>query len=101
MVKITPTGTIIPTIPESSAGTKMKSASIRMIGAIAIFQFFEMRATPRAPKSAGSIWSKAGVSAGFESIGESGTIRSTPRATITVVTIEDTAIAMVEMISPS
>ena len=55
MVKRTPTGTIIPTIPESSAGTKIKSISIRMIGAIAIFQFLETRATPSAPKSAGSI----------------------------------------------
>ncbi len=98
IVNTTPTGTMIPTEPELSEGTKMKSASIRSTGATAIFQFFEMSATPRAPKSAGSIWSKAGVRTGFERIGLSGTMRITPSAIITVVTKEETAIAMVDII---
>jgi hypothetical protein len=52
-VKITPTGTIIPTVEVFIAGTKIKSISIRVTGAIAIFQFLETNTIPRAPKSAG------------------------------------------------
>ena len=60
IVKRTPTGTIMPTVVVSMAGTKIKRISIRVIGAIAIFQFLEMNTTPNAPKSAGRSWSKAG-----------------------------------------
>ena len=101
MVNTTPTGTMMPTMPALRAGTNTKRTSMRRTGAIASFQFLEIRATPSAPKSAGSIWSKAGLSTGLSSTGLRGTMRSTPMAIIIIVTIEETAIAMVEMISPS
>ena len=49
------TGTMIPTVPELRAGTKIKRISIRTMGATAIFQFLETKATPRPPNSAGRI----------------------------------------------
>ena len=54
-VNTTPTGTIIPTVPLSRAGIAIKRMSIRMIGAIAIFQFFETNTTPSAPKMVHSL----------------------------------------------
>ena len=56
MVNRALTGTIIPTIDESNAGTKIKSTSISKMGAMAIFQFLEMKATPSPPNRAGRIW---------------------------------------------
>ena len=47
IVNRTPTGTIIPTVLEFSAGTKMKSTSIRIIGAIASFRFLDTKTTAR------------------------------------------------------
>ena len=92
---------MMPTVEALSAGTAMKRTSISSTGATAIFQFFEMNTTPSAPKSAGRIWAKAGASAGESSSGVSGVMSSTPRMMIKVVTMLDTAIAIVEMISPS
>ena len=46
MVKMTPTGTIIPTVLALSAGTKMKRISIRIMGATASFGCFEMKTVP-------------------------------------------------------
>ena len=79
----------------------MNSTSIRTTGAMAIFQFFEMYTTPSPPKSAGRIWSKAGASTGELRIGVSGVISSTPSTIMSVVMILETAMAMVETISPS
>ena len=100
-MKITPTGTIIPTVDELSAGTNIKSMSISTTGAIAIFQFFETKTTPSAPKSAGRSWSNAGFNTGFLSKGVSGTISITPIMITNFVTIDETAIAIVDIISPS
>ena len=100
-VKSTPTGTIIPTVDALSAGTKMKSASIRMMGAIESLRFFEMKTTASPPKSAGRIISNAGTSTGDSSTGVSGTMHITPTMMIRVVTMLETAMAMVEMTSPS
>ena len=61
----------------------------------------EINTTPRPPKSAGSICAKAGASAGELSTGVSGVMRITPTMMISVVTMLDTAMAMVEMTSPS
>ena len=72
MVNSTPTGTMMPTVDALSAGTKMNSASMRMTGATAIFQFFDTNTTPRPPKSAGSICAKAGASTGASRMGVSG-----------------------------
>ena len=55
MVNRALTGTIIPTIDESNAGTKIKSTSISKMGAMAIFQFLETKATPSPPNRAGRI----------------------------------------------
>ena len=46
-VNITPTGTMMPTVDALSAGTKMKSASISIMGAIESFIFLEMNTTAR------------------------------------------------------
>jgi hypothetical protein len=100
-VNITPTGTIIPTVPELRAGIVIKRASIRMTGAIASLTFLAINTTPRPPKSAGSIWAKAGVSTGDARTGVKGIIRITPNTIIAVVTMLDTAIEIVEIISPS
>ena len=73
MVKTTPTGTMIPTVPALSAGMAIKRISIRETGATAIFHAREMKTTPSAPKRAGRICAKAGWSTGASSTGESGT----------------------------
>ena len=52
-VNRTPTGTMIPTVLSFRAGTNIKSISIRIMGAIAIFQFFDTNTTPKAPNRAG------------------------------------------------
>ena len=57
--------------------------------------------TARPPNSAGKIWVNAGSSTGLDSSGVSGMISTTPSRMISVVTMLDTAMAMVEMISPS
>ena len=101
MVKMALTGTIIPTIEDSSAGTKMNSTSISKMGAMAIFQFLEIKATPKPPKRAGRICWKAGCSAGAERLGVRGMIRTTPKMMIKVVTMLEVAMAMVEITSPS
>ena len=101
MVNTTDTGTMIPTVPAFRPGTKMNSTSISSTGAMAIFQFLLTKATPRPPNSAGSICSKAGASTGASRMGVSGTMQTTPRMIIRVVTMEEVAMAMVEMISPS
>ena len=96
----TPTGTMmLTTLP--SAGMAINRISISKTGAMAIFQLREMYTTPRPPKRAGRIWSKAGARAGEFSTGVSGVMRSTPRTMISVVTMLETAMAMVETISPS
>ena len=84
-----------------SAGTKMNSASIRITGATAIFQFLETNTTPSPPKSAGRICANAGASTGASRIGVRGVISSTPRQMMTIVTMLETAMATVETISPS
>ena len=101
MVNSTLTGTMMPTVPALSAGMKMKRISMSTTGATAIFQFLLTKATPRPPKRAGSIWAKAGSSTGASRMGVRGTMQMTPMRIITVVTMLDTAMAMVEMISPS
>ena len=101
MVNRALTGTIMPTVEELSAGTKTNRKSIRHTGATAIFQFLDTTATPRPPKSAGRICSKAGCSTGADSTGVRGTIRITPTMMIRVVTMLEVAMAMVEMTSPS
>ena len=97
----TPTGTIMPTVPAFRAGMAINRASMRMMGATAIFQFFEMNTTPNPPNRAGRIWAKAGSSTGESSTGVSGVISSTPRMMMSVVTMLDTAMETVETISPS
>ena len=100
-VKTTPTGTMIPTVDALSAGTKMKSASIRIIGAIESFRFFEINTTASPPKSAGRIISNAGTRTGDSSTGVRGTMQITPIIIMSVVTMLETAIEIVEMTSPS
>ena len=68
---------------------------------MAIFQFRETNTTPSPPNRAGRICANAGSSTGDSSTGDSGTIRITPRIIISVVTMLDTAMAMVETTSPS
>ena len=101
MVNSTLTGTMMPTVPALSAGTKMNAISISTTGATAIFQFLETKATPRPPKRAGSIWANAGSSTGDSKMGVSGTIKITPNTIIMVVTMLEVAMAMVEISSPS
>ena len=101
MVNSTLTGTIMPTVPAFRAGTKMNRTSISTTGATAIFQFRLTKATPKPPNKAGSIWAKAGSSTGASSTGVRGTMRITPMMIMTVVTMEEVAMAMVEMTSPS
>ena len=60
-----------------------------------------MKTTASPPKSAGNIRSNAGSKTGDSSIGVSGTISITPKIIIIVVTILETAIAIVEITSPS
>ena len=97
-MKRTPTGTIIPTVEVFIAGTNIKSISISTMGAIAIFQFLDTKTTPSAPNRAGRSWSNAGLRVGFSRRGVRGIIRITPIIMIIVVTIDETAIAMVERI---
>ena len=77
MVNRALTGTIMPTVPEFMAGTKMNRISIRKIGATEIFQFLLTKATPRPPKRAGRIWAKAGCSAGEFKMGVRGAALAT------------------------
>ena len=91
----------MPTVPEFMAGTKINRISIRKIGATEIFQFLLTKATPRPPKRAGRIWAKAGCSAGAFRMGVRGTMQMTPTMMIRVVTMLETAMAMVEITSPS
>ena len=87
---------------ELSAGTKMNSASIRITGATAIFQFLETNTTPSPPKRAGRICAKAGASTGaFEDRGQGRDQHARPGMMMTVVTMLETAMATVETISPS
>ena len=96
-VNSTLTGTIMPTVLELRAGTKMKRTSIRQMGAMESLAFFEINTTPRPPNRAGRICAKAGARAGLSSTGVSGMMRMTPRMMITVVTILETAMATVDL----
>ena len=69
IVNTTPAGTIMPTVEEFNAGTKMNNINIKIIGNIAIFQFLETNTTASAPKSAGIAWSKAGANVSDVNIG--------------------------------
>ena len=80
---------------------QIKRISIKIIGTIAIFQFFDIYTTPSAPNNAGKILSNAGSSTLFWRMGVSGTISATPSAMISIVTMLETAVEMVEIISPS
>ena len=83
-------------------GTKTRIASIMMMGANEIFQFFTKYPAPRAPKSAGITCLNAGMrSALLVNVSRKGAKARTPIARIIVVTIEDVAIAIVEITSPS
>ena len=72
-----PTGTRMLTLSERE-GMAIKRMSMNRIGATAIFQFFEIKTTPRAPKRAGRILAKAGASSAVR-IGCSWASRQHPR----------------------
>ena len=91
----------MPTVDALSAGTKMNSTSMRITGAMDRRTFLEINTTARPPNNAGSSCENAGAKTGEDSSGVSGTMSTTPTIIISVVTMLDTAMAMVEMISPS
>jgi hypothetical protein len=95
-----PTGTRTLTDPERE-GAEMNNANIKIKGARAIFQFLEIKTTARAPNRAGKILAKAGANSSDSRIGWSCARRITPSRIIIVVTMEETAMAMVEITSPS
>ena len=54
IVNTTPTGTIMPTSPEPRP-VNINKINISNMGAIEIFQFFDINTTPSPPNSAGKI----------------------------------------------
>jgi len=95
-----PTGTSTPTLPARD-GTARNSATMNTRGATAILGLLEIYTTPRPPINAGMMLSKAGASTGDCSTGCRYPSSSTPRAITSVVVMEEVAMAMVEMTSPS
>ena len=59
-VNSTPTGTLTPTVFALTAGTKINSGSMRIIGATEFFQLLEINTAPSPPKSKGIICTKGG-----------------------------------------
>ena len=96
----TPIGIKTP-VPRVPLKIKMKEKTA--MGRIEIFQCFARYEAQREPKSAGVTCSNAGAKAesGSVILCKIGKNASTQTAIITVVTIEDTAIEIVEITSPS
>jgi hypothetical protein len=95
-----PTGTNTPTEPDR-AGTQRNNKTINIMGAKDIFQFLLTYTTANPPNREGSIFSNAGFKTGELMIGASCAKSNTPIAITIVVTMDEVATAIVEIISPS
>lgn len=81
-----------------NAGTIKHNMIVTARGTIVSFQLFTKYCTPKAPNSAGSIFSKAGCNTGFSKIGVRGIKASTPMNMTSIVTRDDVAIDSVATI---
>ena len=90
-------------VPAPSVGTNTRTTQPTNNGRIEILQYLRRYEAKRAPKRAGVTLSKAGakIDSGSVSFPRNGAKAKTPTAIITVVTIAETPIAIVEITSPS
>lgn len=86
---------------EARAGKEINMTNIKIRGAKAIFQFLDTNTTANPPNKAGRILSKAGASSSDSRIGCKGANKRTPRKMITMVVMDETAMEIVEITSPS
>lgn len=100
MAKAAPTGTRTLTAPARD-GFNRNRIIINKMGPTAIFGFLVKKTTANPPKRAGKILAKAGANRGDSKMGRSWLKSNIPMNNMSVVTMEETPMAMVEIISPS